>query len=357
MNSYERFMAAASLQQPDCVPVAPYMGNFGAALSGTPIGTYCRSGKVMADAQYQAWERLGQDAVVAQSDNYYIAEGFGLEVDYHDDGTPTVRRPLIQELRDIDGLTVPDPRSDGRMPVYLEAISRLAERLKRQVIIRAPGTGPFALAGHLLGTEELLMEIAMLQGSPDPEVESRLRRLLELTTEALIRFQKACIDAGADMVQAGDSSASLDLISPRIYEEWAFPYEKKFFDALNPYARQHSAVTLLHICGNMTKVLEREADTGAMLIELDSKVNLAEAKRRIGNRVCLIGNIEPSGVLLQGTPEVVRQACTNAIADAAEGGGFILGSGCEVPPFAPFENMATMVAAGHATHYAPAGSH
>ena len=93
MTSLERLRCAARLQRPDVVPVAPYLGNHGARVAGVPLGQYCRSGKLMAEAQYAAWEIYRQDAVVPQSDNYYIAEGFGVEVEHYPDSTPTLRKP------------------------------------------------------------------------------------------------------------------------------------------------------------------------------------------------------------------------------------------------------------------------
>jgi len=122
MTSLERTLGAARRQTVDRVPVAPYLGNHGARVAGIRIGDYCQSGRVMAEAQFQAWQIYGQDAVVAQSDNYYIAEGFGVEVDHYEDATPTLKTPVVRELGDIDRLRVPNPQKDGRMPVYLEAI-------------------------------------------------------------------------------------------------------------------------------------------------------------------------------------------------------------------------------------------
>ena len=72
MTSRERLLLAAHGRIPDRVPVAPYMGNHGARVAGVPIGAYCQSGQLMAEAQFRAWQLYGQDAVVAQSDNYYI---------------------------------------------------------------------------------------------------------------------------------------------------------------------------------------------------------------------------------------------------------------------------------------------
>ncbi len=139
MNSLERIRCAARRETPDVVPVAPYMGNHGARVAGVPIGAYGRSGMLMAEAQYRAWQVYGQDAVVAQSDNYYIAEGFGVAVQHYDDSTPTLKTPAVHDLEDIHRLRVPDPHRDGRMPVYLEAIRHLVKMTRGEVAVRTRG--------------------------------------------------------------------------------------------------------------------------------------------------------------------------------------------------------------------------
>ena len=351
MSSAARIETAVLRQQPDCVPVAPYMGNFGARLAGIPIDQYCRSAKLMADAQFQAWQLCAQDVLVAQSDNYYIAEGFGLAVDHHPDGTPTPRRALIENLADIRSLSVPDPRNDGRMPVYLEAIETLSRKVGGEAVIRAPGTGPLSLAGHLLGTQNFLTRLGLLEVEADRDMEKALIDLMQLTTQALIEFAQACLDAGARIVQAGDSLASSDMISPAMYRKWAFPFERRFFSAINPRCAEVNGFSLLHICGDNSRILREMADTGAMIVEIDSKVELDLAKSEIGDRVCLMGNLDPTTVLLQGTAACVEKAARQAIADAGKGGGFILGSGCEVPPDAPLENLRAMVRVARQTRY------
>lgn len=320
------------------------MGNFGAVIAGVPIGRYCRSGRLMAQAQLDAWGLLDQDAVVAQSDSYYLAEGFGLVVDHHEDATPTVARLPVDDLTDIHRLRPPDPARDGRMPVYLEAVERLAAACKGGPAIRATGTGPFSLAGHLLGPERLVTEIALLDVQPDTVKETALRRLLELATDALIAFARAALAAGADIVQAGDSLASLDMISPSIYQGWVFPCEVRFFAALRDDLRRRRALGLLHICGDTTRILPVMARTGADLLEIDAKVDLAAATRLVAGRACLVGNLDPTAVLLRGTPRSVGSAARRAM-ESARGGPFILGSGCEVPPHAPLQNLRAMVAA------------
>ncbi len=352
LTSLERIICAARLRVPDVVPVAPYVGNHGAKIGGALLGEYCSNGKRMAEAQYRAWEIYGQDAVVAQSDNYYIAEGFGTVVEFFKDSTPALKKPAIDDILEVYRLKVPDPYADGRMPVYLEATEILSGKLKREgICVRGTGTGPFSLASHLMGTENFLVQLATAEADEDAERLDAFRLLMDLTSDALISFARALLSAGANLVQNGDSLASINMISPAMYKKWAFPYEKKYFDAINPECLKYNAASILHICGNMTPVLDCMADTGAQILELDTAVNLAEAKARIGKRVCLMGNIHPTAVLLQGTPEEVEAACEKAIADAGAGGGFILGSGCEVPPFAPQANLKAMIATARRHSY------
>ena len=181
-----------------------------------------------------------------------------------------------------------------------------------------------------MGTEQFLVVLALAERDPGGPGEQALKHLMDLTTDALIAFAKACLQAGAHLVQAGDSLASLDMISPATYRKWAWPYERRFFESLNPLAESGGASTVLHFCGNMTLVLDLMAETGAHILELDHKVSLKTAKERVGHRVCLMGNIDPVEVLWRGTPESVDRAARQAIAEAGLGDGFILGSGCEV---------------------------
>ena len=348
MTSLERIRCAARRQPVDRIPVAPYMGNHGAHVARVRIGEYCRSGRAMAEAQYRAWQIYGQDVLVAQSDNYYIAEGFGVEVQHYNDATPTLRTPAVRDLSDIRMLRVPDPQQDGRMPVYLEAIRLLADMAQGELAVRAPGTGPFSLASHLMGTEQFLIELALADREPGGPAEAALKRLMDLATEALIAFSRACLDAGAHLVQAGDSLASPDMISPATYRKWAWPAERRFYETVNPVAERHGAATVLHICGNTTPILDLMADTGAHILELDHKVNLKQAKECGGTRVCLMGNLDPVELLWRGSPQAVDLAARQALVDAGAG-GFILGSGCEVPVAAPTENLKAMIEAARST--------
>jgi uroporphyrinogen decarboxylase len=342
MNSRERILTAAKGGKADFLPVAPYMGNHGIHAAGMRIDKCYRDGKKLAEAQFKAWEIYQQDAVVVQSDNYYMAEAFGCKIAHHEDSTPTLEQPALATLSEAVKLKKPDPLKDGRMNVYLEGIETLRSLVGDEVAIRGCGTGPFVMAGHLLGTEKFIMELANAHYGISKDVEA-LHAILDITCETLIDFVTQQIRLGATVVQLADSLASIDMISPEMYEVYALPYEIKFYKAIKPLCEKHGCVSLLHICGDNTKVFHLFAETGADIIAIDHKSDLSDAKRIIGSRACLIGNIDPANTLLFGDTSEVEKAARLCIDKAADGGGFILGTGCEVAVHTPIDNIKAMI--------------
>jgi len=347
MNSLERVRLAASGRVADRVPVGPYLANWTARWAGIPLSRYCTDGRAMAEAQLQAWERLGQDIIFPDSDNYYLAEGFGCVAHIPEDDIPTLAQPAVERLEQVFDLEVPDPQRDGRMPVILEAIERIHAQVGDEVAIRVPGTGPFALASYLIGMGPFLTELALVHHGLHTAHREVLEHMLDLTTEALIRFGLAELRAGAHVIQCGDSLASCSVISPDMYRTWVLPRHQRVFRAW----KEAGALTVLHICGKNTHALELFAQTGADIVAVDHLVDLRLAKETIGDRVCLIGNLDPVETMLRGTPAEVEQRARACLEAAAAGGGYILGTGCEVPPDTPVENLEALVRVGQAHRY------
>jgi MtaA/CmuA family methyltransferase len=123
------------------------------------------------------------------------------------------------------------------------------------------------------------------------------------------------------------------LIGAGLYEAFVLPLEKKLIDAIH----EEGAFAKLHICGNINSIIELMAKTGADVIDVDWMVPLDQARTIVGEDVTLCGNFDPSGVLLQGTPEIVADAARECIAQGGQ--RFILMPGCEVPQNTPEENI------------------
>ncbi len=340
LTSRQRILNTLRHEPTDCVAVGPYMYDVAVGVAGVSLLDYYTDPEVMVRAQLALHEVIDHDVISVGSDNFYIAEGFGCETTHHEEELPALTKPAVESLDDVFEVGVLDPHTDGRMPVMLEAIRGVRRAVGDEVAIRSPGTGPFALASYFIGSNQWLYEIGMLEAGIGETNEAALHHCLQVATDTLIRFGKACWDAGADVIHCGDSLASCDMISPKTYKRFALPYEQQVFQAWKEHGITGS---LLHICGNSTNVLELYADTGADLVEIDNVVDLAVAKERIGDRVALIGNVHTVTDLLQGTPESVRAASQRCIEKAGGGRGFILGSGCIVPRHAPIENIREMV--------------
>ncbi len=225
--------------------------------------------------------------------------------------------------------------------MVLEATRLVRKAVGDEVAIRTPGTGPFALASYFVGTQEFLIEVGMAKAGLPGSEPAAIHQALDLAADALIAFGKACVDAGADLLHCGDSLASCDVISPADYEEWAFPYERKVLQAWKAYG----AKTLLHICGDSSEVLDLYAETGADVIEVDHKVDLALARSIVGDRASVIGNVDPVTVLLQGTPEQVECGIGGLPRGRSGRRATSSAPGCVVPRITPLENVRAMVEA------------
>jgi uroporphyrinogen decarboxylase len=278
---------------------------------------------------------LGYDAIYVgwESSFNLLAEAMGCAMRYPEGDVPQVMERIIRSGDDLEKLSIPDPLVTGRLPIHMETL----EIVKREVGDRVPlfsyVPGPFTLAGQLCDINKLLKSTLK-----DPEF---IHNLTEITTAAAVRYARANVEAGIDVVVVSDPTASPNLISPQSFNTFAAPGIKKVFGA----AREAGAVVSLHVCGQTTPILESMCDTGAQILEVDHPVDLADAKEQVGHRVCLQGNIDPSDPIFTGTPEAVDEAAERCIAQAGAGGGFILSSGCEIPPEAPIVNIRAMVRA------------
>ncbi len=347
MTGRERVLRAIHGLPTDRPVVAPYMGNYGIRTAGSSLSSCYLDAASMAQAQLKAWNIFGQDVIVVQSDNYYMAEAFGAPVAHAPDAMPVLLDAVVKSPQDVYRLQPVDPSRDGRMPVYIEAVARICDTVSDQVAIRGCGTGPFVLAGHLCGIERLLLWLVETDTGMEDHAKE-LHHLFSLGLETLVRYATAQLESGATIIQLADSLASLQVISPAMYRSYVFPYEQAFFTRMKPICTKYQAAALLHICGDNTTVFDDYARTGADIIAIDHGAHLADAVRIIANRACIIGNMNPSGVLLSGTPEQVTAEACQCLHTAA-GSRYLLGTGCEVAVGTPVANMRAMLATVHAS--------
>jgi hypothetical protein len=136
------------------------------------------------------------------------------------------------------------------------------------------------------------------------------------------------------------SRSASTFISPAHFEKFVFPYIKKIAGLY----MSANLTMVFHLDQNWLKFLPyfKELPQGKYIVELDGCTDIFEAKKILGGRICLMGDV-PARLLKLGTPQEIEQYCRKLIDVVGKGGGFILSSGCDVPSDAKFGNVKAMV--------------
>lgn len=323
MNDKERFLNALLLKKIDRASAAcPLQTATTEMMDETgcfwPDANY--DSKKMAMLAEFAHTKAGIESIRVPFDLCVEAEVLGAEINQgRKNSQPSVIKPAIRREKDLDVTFKPDPKNDGRMKTVCDAVSILSEKYSDVPII-AGITGPFTLAGQIRGVEMLLMDFF---DNPD-----FVKTLLNYTTEVLIDFAKALTESGADSIIVIDPSAGCELLGKKHYESMALPYCKKLIDSIK-------VPTILHICGDTTPILEKMCETNADAISLDHLVDMKTAFDTVGNRICLIGNINPADTLFLGSTEDVK----NETKECIKAGARIIAPGCGIPTGTKIENI------------------
>jgi MtaA/CmuA family methyltransferase len=205
----------------------------------------------------------------------------------------------------------------------IEAIQLYRQKAGNHYPILGWVEGAFAEACDLLGITSAMADLIK-----HPEM---VKDLLEICTRQAIQFAIAQVQAGADFIGIGDAAASL--IGPRFYRIFVLPYEQRIIQAIH----QAGAKVKLHICGNITPILEGMIQSGTDFLDVDWMVDFNKAITICGDTCAACGNFDPVSVLLQGTPETVTGAVEKCLEVCRS--TTMIAAGCEVPRDTPLENL------------------
>lgn len=329
-SAKERVLSALHRERPDRVPVTPLVGHFAARVNGVTIGSFSSNASVLAKSLIEAQRRFGYDAVYVAADTWINAEAMGCAITFPDD-SPAFGHPIVSGPDDLAKLRIPDPHEDGRWPMMLRAVELVAAELGETCcIVGNFDQSPFSLAAQLRGTTQFMFDLI---DAPQFAFD-----LLEICAKAVIRYARAIAEAGAHVLNTGDSAAGGSLIGAALYEKYALPFERMVFESL----ADTGCPRVLHICGDSHSILEAMATSGAEGLEIDYQMDMADAARRVGDKVCLIGNLNPIHIL-SNTPEQIVAESKRIIEAGKQAEGFIFASGCTIAPATPGENISAMV--------------
>jgi uroporphyrinogen-III decarboxylase len=178
--------------------------------------------------------------------------------------------------------------------------------------------GPWQDACEWVGTQRMIMETI---DHPDWTHE-----FMEILTRKRLATIESMQGAPYDVMLTGGGAASSTVISPRLHKEFCLPYDRRIHDALRTLGYKIS----YHTCGGMMPILEIIASNGCDCMEpfappgIGGDADLREAKRRVGQQVCMKGGFDQYNVLERGSPDEIREAVHRAFEEAGARGGFIL---------------------------------
>jgi uroporphyrinogen decarboxylase len=332
MNSLERIRMALNFEKPDRMPVIAQVFGHAAVLAGVSLRDYVRDGELLARCQIQALQNYGYDTVFALMDTSVETEAVGSILTYPRDQYPYAKSYALSDAENLEALSVPDPQQAGRMPELLKAARILRQEVGDDVLVVGCVSGPMTVAVQLLG-----LETALYLAIDYPE---RFASLLDFAAEVAIRFATAQIEAGAHLPIVFDPCASPAVVPPQFFREFELPRLQKVFTA---FKEAGAAANWLHIAGPVVPILPHYPQCGVDIANFDYCVSALEAQQALPH-TCLDGNITPLS-FVEATPEAIAEASCRLLEAFASRGGFILSSGCEIPPEAKLENVAAMVSA------------
>jgi [methyl-Co(III) methanol-specific corrinoid protein]:coenzyme M methyltransferase len=325
MSPKRRFLSAMMGGKADRMPVGNVVSTITLELmeaSGAWYPHVHLNAGLMATLAATGHEILGFDTVMPVFSVVQEAAAMGCEINWGDVKTnPSVH---THPFADVSDFRVPEGWIEApAAQTVLDALTILRESLGHDVVIVGKAMGPWTLSYNMMGTEEFLMTTAA-----DPD---RARASLHALKSVTIEFAKAQMQAGADVICIADHATGL-MVSPLVYRDMLLPIHQEIIGEIG-------CPTVLHCCGNTTDRLQYFAETGFDAYHFESHVDAKTAVETVAGRMQLIGNINNPEVLLQGTPEMVADACRKAI----EAGIDILAPECAVPLATPTANLKTIV--------------
>lgn len=342
MDSQERIRAHVAGRPVDRLPVQPVIMQLAARRAGCDYNDYVTDPRLLAEAQMRMADDLGIDCLLTCSDparELIDIAGSDDSVEWAESGPAIVEsRALLLDGSRLADLRVPDPLAPGRMRGRVESIAIMRAEAGPGASIVGWVEGPLALAAEMRGLSALMMD-----SYEDPGF---LDELLDFTSSVGRAYWRPQVEAGADTIGMSDAAASM--MSPQHYARYIYPAQRRVVEDIK--ATRPDVLVRIHMCGTTDHLLETMRGLPADIFELDYPVDLAHARSVLGPERIILGNVSTVGEMLTGTPEQVYEAA--AACHRLCGPRHIVGTGCEVSPETPAENVRALAA--YARDHAPA---
>jgi len=296
----------------------------------------CKNTELATEVTLQPLERYPLDAAILFSDILTVPDAMGLGLYFAEGEGPKFERPLRDEAA-IRALSVPDM---AELQYVFDAVGSIRRALNGRVPLIGFSGSPFTLACYMVegGGSDTFSRIKTLMYDR-PEL---LHHILAVNAQAVTAYLNAQIQAGAQAVQLFDSWGGA--LAYGKYQEFSLAYMKQIVAGL---IREHDGrrVPVIVFTKGGGLWLEDIASTGCDAIGLDWTVDLADARRRVGDKVALQGNLDPNALFAK--PAAIEAEVARLLASYGEGAGHVFNLGHGISQFTPPEHVTALVDAVH----------
>lgn len=318
-----RAWSQALLQAPVKKPL-PILAFPAVQLMGIPVRQLIGDSDCQARGMQLVAQRTDAAAAVSLMDLSVEAECFGADIRVSDGEVPTIVGRLVQDEADARALAVP-PVGSARSGLYIQALQKALTLIDDRPVL-AGAIGPFSLAARLLDVTEIMVDCY-----DEPDL---VHLVLQKATAFLLAYCAAYKQAGANGIMLAEPVTGL--LSPALAEEFSTPYVRQLVEALQD---DHFSI-IYHNCGNNTvQMADSILATGAAAYHFGNAIDLAQMLEKMPRDTLVMGNLDPAGQLRNGTPDTVRAATLQLMQRCGGYPNFVVSSGCDIPPLAPWENI------------------
>ncbi len=334
MTPKERVIAAAELREVDRVPCLPLIREYGIAYYGYTFSQMYEDYQRFVDIQVNFQREFNLDGVWDIFFTSPEAEAMGLKQVYHEDQPPSPVQSPLEDSTDLSKIEMLDPSRSAKLPLLINIVRDLKKRVGNDLPIIAFCQAGYRNAMFLRGINNFMLD---LKDRPQ-----WLMELIELATEGCIRYGRALIEAGADIILIANPAASGSFVKREHYEKFSLPFDKKAFAAYH----EAGAKVMYHLCGWWDDRWDLIVKTGADILSLDSgyvNVDFKRAVQEIGDKVCLMGQVDVVQTIMQGSMAQIKKETREALEIGTKAKGYILSGACVVPKPTPKENFVAFI--------------
>jgi len=287
--------------------------------------------ELACEVTLQPIERYGFDASILFSDILILPHAMGLGLGFEPGEGPYFDHP-IRTPADIEKLPTPDPNDDTGY--VMEAVRLIRQNLPSGTPLIGFAGSPWTVATYMIeGRSSKDFATAKKMLLAEPKAAHQLMNHLADTTAAYLIAQ---VEAGADALMIFDSWGGA--LSPTLYRTFSLASQQRIVDQVKQTCPDTPMILFGKGCGQHLELL---ADTGCQGLGVDWTMDMAEARRRVGDRVALQGNLDPAVMLTN--PDIIQREARRVLDSFGDGPGHIFNLGHGITPGVPPEHVKVLV--------------